>query len=86
MPTGQQTAFDLGRSIMSSWAISLIVFGIVFSAALVGMAVRAALPERYRDSESKEVVKLAMGMIGTLSALVLGLVVATAKEVLHPDS
>ena len=65
---------------MSSLAISLIVFGIVFSAALVGMAVRAALPERYRDSESKEIVKLAMGMIGTLSALVLGLVVATAKS------
>ena len=65
---------------MSPLTISFIVFVIVFAAALIGMAVRAALSKRSRESESKEIVKLAMGMIGTLCALVLGLMVATAKS------
>jgi hypothetical protein len=44
------------------------------------MALRALLPEHHLSQDSKDAVKLAMGLIGTLSALVLGLLVASAKS------
>lgn len=65
---------------MSSLAISSTVFCIVFGGALVGMAIRAVLPDRLLNESSKDIVKVAMGLIGTISALVLGLVIATAKS------
>jgi hypothetical protein len=65
---------------MSSMAISWIVFGVVLGGALVGMALRALLPEHHLSQDSKDVVKLGMGLIGTIAALVLGLLVASAKS------
>ena len=38
------------------------------------------LPEHHLSAESKDVVKLAMGLIATMSALVLGLLIASAKS------
>jgi hypothetical protein len=64
---------------MSSMAISWIVFGIVFGGAVLGMVLRSRLPERHLREDSRDVVKLAMGLIGTMTALVLGLLVASAK-------
>jgi hypothetical protein len=66
--------------VMSSLAMSGIVFACVFGGTLLGMLLRAALPERHLSAESKDVVKLGMGLIGTMSALVLGLMVASAKN------
>lgn len=65
---------------MSSLAISGIVFGCVFGGTVLGMIVRAILPEQHLSSESKDVVKLGMGLIGTMTALVLGLLIASAKS------
>lgn len=64
---------------VSSLAVSCVVFACVFGGALVAMLVKRALPEHHLSGESKDVVKLAMGLIATLAALVLGLLVATAK-------
>jgi hypothetical protein len=64
---------------MSSMTISVIVFACVFGGALLGMLLRAALPQHHLSGESKDVVKLGMGLVGTLTALVLGLQVASAK-------
>ena len=64
---------------MSSIAISSLVFACVFGGAILGMLVRAVLPQHHLSSESKDVVKLAMGLVATLSALVLGLLIASAK-------
>jgi hypothetical protein len=64
---------------MSSIAISSIVFACVFGGALCGFALRAALPERHLNPESKDAVKLGMGLVATMAALVLGLLVASAK-------
>jgi len=44
------------------------------------MALRALLPEHHLSQDSKDVVKLGMGLIGTIAALVLGLLVASAKS------
>jgi hypothetical protein len=43
------------------------------------MVLRATLPEHHLSAESRDVVKLGMGLIGTMTALVLGLLIASAK-------
>jgi hypothetical protein len=64
---------------MSPLTISFIVFGCVVAGIILGMALRALLHEKHLSAESKDLVKLGMGLIGTLTALVLGLLVASAK-------
>jgi hypothetical protein len=64
---------------MSALAISAIVFGCVFGGALAGIALRAWLPEPELSPDSKNAVTVAMGMVATLAALVLGLLVGSAK-------
>ena len=49
-------------------------------AVLVGRAIRGLLPEAHLATESKDAVKLAMGLVATMSALVLGLLVSSAKD------
>jgi hypothetical protein len=65
---------------MGSMAIGGIVFACTFGGAVAGMILRAVVPEHHVSSESKDVVKLGMGLIATLSALVLGLLIASAKS------
>ena len=64
---------------MSALVASLIAFGCIFGGTLLGMVVRAVLPEHHVSGESKDTLKLGIGMIATLSALVLGLLIASAK-------
>ena len=64
---------------MSPIAISSIVFAFVFGGALTGMYLRVVLPQHYLSDDSKDVVKIAMGLVATMSALVLGLLVSSAK-------
>lgn len=65
---------------MSSISVSCIVFACIFGGTLLGMILRALLPETHLSAESKDVVKLGMGLIGTMTALVLGLLIASAKS------
>ena len=65
---------------MSSITASLIVFLCAFGGALLGVYVRRLLPEEHLSSESKDVVKLGMGLVATTLALVLGLLIASAKS------
>ena len=64
---------------MSFIIVSLIVFTCVFGGAILGIRLHSVLPNHHLSSESKDIVKLGMGMVGTMSALVLGLLVASAK-------
>jgi hypothetical protein len=65
---------------MSPITISLIVFACVFGGALFGMLLRSALPEHHLNADSKNVVMLGMGLVATMTALVLGLLIASAKS------
>jgi hypothetical protein len=65
---------------MSPLAVSGIVFACILGGILLGMILRALLPEEHLSAESKDVVKLGMGLIGTMTALVLGLLIASAKS------
>jgi Protein of unknown function (DUF4239) len=64
---------------VSATAIGGIVFACVFGGALLGMFLRAVLPEHHLSADSKDLVKLGMGLVATMSALVLGLLIASAK-------
>jgi hypothetical protein len=64
---------------MRSMAISLITFALVFGGALLGMSIRLALPKEHLAADSKDAVKVGMGLVATMAALVLGLLVASAK-------
>ncbi len=64
---------------MISIKIALIVFACVFGGALLGMILRAVSPEHHLSQDSKDVIKLGTGLIATITALVLGLVISTAK-------
>jgi len=59
--------------------IALIVFGCLSASALLGSYVRERLPSHHLSDDSVTVVKLATGLIATMSALVLGLLVSSAK-------
>jgi Protein of unknown function (DUF4239) len=65
---------------MTSTTASLISFGCIFGGSLTGIVLRSALPERYFTNEEKDVLRLGLGLITTLSALVLGLLISTAKS------
>jgi hypothetical protein len=65
---------------MNSIAIRFIVFAVVFGAELFGMFLRAVLPKQHLNADSKDTVQLGIGVIATMAALVLGLLVASAKS------
>jgi hypothetical protein len=65
---------------MNDLLISLVVFAVIFGGALVGVALRPLLSDEHLQPDSKDVVKMATGLIGTLAALVLGLLIASAKS------
>jgi hypothetical protein len=65
---------------MSSLAIAFLVFACTFAGALVGLALHARLPQHHIEGDSKDVVKLVMGLIATVAALVLGLLISTAHH------
>lgn len=65
---------------MSAIAIGVIAFLCVFGTALAGMFARSRLPDEHLSPESREAIKLATAVIGTLAALALGLLIASAKR------
>jgi hypothetical protein len=64
---------------MSPLAFGTVVFVGVLGGGLLGIFLRAVLPERHLSSDSKDLVRLTMGLIATMSALVVGLLITTAK-------
>ena len=60
---------------MSSIAISLIAL----ACALLGMYLRKILPDHHVISDSRSLVMLGTGLVGTMAAIVLGMLVSSAK-------
>src|SRR5262245_53107164 len=65
---------------MTAIAISLLAFALALVGVMLGSVMQRVLPEGHLSSDSKEVLKLSMGVVATLAALVLGLLVASAKS------
>ena len=64
---------------MNARAIILIIFACVFGSGLLGFLLGKVLPDRHLTSASLDIVKLATGLTATLAALVLSLLVSSAK-------
>ena len=60
--------------------IGMIVFVCTLAGALFGMWLRATLPPEHLRDESRDTVRLGIGLVATLTALVLGLMTASAKS------
>ena len=65
---------------MTHEAFSLVALAVIFGGALLGMFLRARLPESHLGADTKDVVKLGIALIATMAALVLGLLIASAKS------
>ena len=65
---------------MSSSLSAAVVLACTFGGALLGIFIRGRLPEHDLDNDSKDTVKLIIGLIATLTALVLGLLISSAHS------
>jgi hypothetical protein len=64
---------------MSPWADALVVLATVVASGSLGLYLRSFLPAQHLQEASIGMVRLCTGVIATLAALVLGLLVASAK-------
>lgn len=65
---------------MDAAIIGIIVSTCAFTGALIGIRLSAVLPEHQLNAESRGTVKLGIGLVATMTALVLGLITASAKD------
>lgn len=65
---------------MNPTAIGVLTFALTFGGVLLGMWLRAVLPAHHLADESRDTIKVGIGLIATMTALVLGLVTASAKS------
>jgi hypothetical protein len=65
---------------MDSLYISIITLGCLLGGVRLGMWLQSRLPGHHLSPESQETVKLGAGVVATMSALVLGLLVSSAKS------
>src|SRR5437667_2713289 len=59
--------------------VSVILFVVLVGAAFLARRVHRYLAEDHLSADSRDAVKLAMGLVATMTALVLGLLVSSAK-------
>lgn len=65
---------------MGSLGTALIIFACVFSSAVAGMFLGIILPAHHLSDDSRDIVKLGTGLIATIAALVLSLLISSAKS------
>src|SRR5262245_35730535 len=58
---------------------ALVTFASTFGCALLATYVRGRLPPAHLSKESQDVVRLGIGLVATMTALLLGLVTAAAR-------
>ena len=64
---------------MSALALSCVIFLLVLGGIFAGTALRRALPNHHLSKETHDVVRLGAGLVATIAALVLGLLIGGAK-------
>jgi len=71
---------------VSALSLSVVAFAFIFGGALLGMLLRAVLPEPHLNTDSRDVVRLGTGLLATLAALVVGLLIASAQSSFQTQS
>jgi hypothetical protein len=65
---------------VSSSTIAALVLAFAFLGALSGLALRSRLPSHHLSDDSRDVIKLVLGLIATVAGLVLGLLISSAHR------
>jgi archaellum biogenesis protein FlaJ (TadC family) len=72
--------------VMSAAALSCLIFVLTLGGIFLGALLHRALPKDHLNKESQDVVRLGVGLIATLAALLLGLLIAAAKSTFDTQS
>ena len=64
---------------LSPMIVGIIIFAVILAGAFAGMMARRALPEQHLNDQTKSLVTSSMAVVGTISALVLGLLISNAN-------
>ena len=64
---------------MDPTTVGTVIVVCTFGGVLVGIWLRGSLPEVHLNGSSTDTINLGMGLVVTMTALVLGLVTASAK-------
>jgi hypothetical protein len=65
---------------VSSTTIAALVLAFTFIGALSGLALRTRLPSHHLADDSRDVLRLVLGLIATVAGLVLGLLISSAHR------
>jgi hypothetical protein len=65
---------------MSPLVIAVIVLACVFCSAMLGLLIAGALPDPHLSADTKDTVRVATALVATLAALVLSLLISSAKS------
>ena len=65
---------------MADFTVAFITFGCTFAGALGATYLRGKLPPDHLSDQSQNVVRLGIGLVATMTALLLGLVTAAARS------
>lgn len=71
---------------MSPIAVSLIALAVILVGALFGALLRRTLPKHHLADDTRDYVRLGTGLITTIAALVLGLLIASANSSYDTES
>jgi len=61
--------------------ISLAACGVMLLGAVIGVLLRRRLPNHHLDDHARDIVRLGAGLVGTIAALVLGLLINSASSI-----
>jgi hypothetical protein len=64
---------------LSAVFVGLIAFGLILASIAIGLMMRHWVPEAHISGDSKEVIRLATALIGTMAAVVLALLFASTR-------
>ena len=67
------------EEIMNAIVVSVVAFVGILGACVIGMRLRATIPEHHLSPETKDTIRVGMGLVATMTALLLGLLIASAK-------
>jgi hypothetical protein len=60
--------------------IGIVVLAFTFAGVQLGMRLRSRLPDQHLSGDARDTIKLGIGLVATVTALVLGLLTASAKS------
>ncbi len=80
LDTVSASALESAAQAMSGTTIALASASCIFGGTILGLSLRKVLPEHHLNEASKDAIKVGAGMISMMAALVLGLLVSSAKS------